>query len=323
MDLLDPARLPPLEEIADNEAIRLFCVRARAAKPDFELTEETAEPIAAVCQRLDGLPLAIELAAARSALFEPAELLARLDRRLPMLTGGVDDVPERLRAMRAAIAWSYDLLDDAERALFHRLAVFAGGFSLDAAQTVASGLNQADALDRLASLLDKSLIKKSGGAPAGETRFFMLETIREFGLEQLAASGNEDGARRAHVDVCERMARDEAPLGAGREERAWLDRLELNQANLRAALDWLETIGDERRLIELSGSLWLFWYVHAHFGEARRRFGGVLERGVELEPLQRASVFLALGWVAHHADEIQDAIANFTESRDCARRAGI
>ena len=174
--------------------------RATEARPSFAVTDETCAAVAEICRRLDGLPLAIELAAARVKLLAPQAMLARLERRLPLLTGGARDLPERQRTLRDTIAWSYDLLDEPERRLFRRLAVFVGGCTLEAAEAVcnADGDLGIDVFDGIASLVDKSLLRQEDG-PDGEPRFTMLETIREYGLEQLQASGEEAAIRRRHL----------------------------------------------------------------------------------------------------------------------------
>ena len=187
-------------DVATSDAVRLFVARAEAVQPDFALTPDNAVAVAEICRRLDGLPLAIELAAARVKVLPPAALLARLDHRLPLLTGGGRDLPERQQTMRAAIAWSHDLLTPEEQVLFRRLAVFAGGFTLEAAEAVASGSGEPgiDPFEGVASLLDKSLLRQEAG-PGGEPRFVMLETVREFALEQLVASGEEGAIRERHA----------------------------------------------------------------------------------------------------------------------------
>src|SRR5918994_23702 len=197
LGLAAPDRHHHLADVATSDAVRLFVARAEAVQPDFALTPENAGAVAEICRRLDGLPLAIELAAARVKVLPPAALLARLDHRLPLLTGGGRDLPERQQTMRATIAWSHDLLTDQEQLLFRRLAVLAGGFALEAAEAVASGSGDPgiDPFEGIASLLDKSLLRQDAG-PGGEPRFTMLETVREFALEQSVASGEDDETRQ-------------------------------------------------------------------------------------------------------------------------------
>ncbi len=202
-----------------SDAIRLFVERARANNPTLALTDANAETIAEICRRLDGLPLAIELAAARSKVLSPAALLARLTHRLELLTGGPRDQPPRLRTMRDAVAWSHDLLTPEEQTLFRRLAVFAGGFVLGAAERVAGDDSSSPVLDVLASLVDKSLVQQQD--VADEPRFALLETVREFGLEALAASGEEAAIRRAHAAWYLALAEDAEPELTGTVRAGW------------------------------------------------------------------------------------------------------
>ncbi|HEV2124748.1 MAG TPA: tetratricopeptide repeat protein [Chloroflexota bacterium] len=278
---LEPNDDSSLGEIPRSEAVRLFVERAQAVDPNFDLKQANAPVIAEICQRLDGLPLAIELAAARSNTLPPAALLARLERRLPLLTGGARDQPARLQTMRDAIAWSYDLLLPDEQAVFRRLAVFAGGCTLEAAEAVVnvdSGLELA-VLDGISSLVDKSLVIRVEG-PDGEPRFTMLETVREFGLEQLAASGEQDDARQCHVMHYLAVAEEAAPRLRGRDQMAWLDRLEAEHANLRVAIQWSIERGEAEVTLRLVGALHWFWYLRGHWGEGRRW----LERALTLAP---------------------------------------
>src|SRR5215218_9807001 len=212
------------EGIATSDAVRLFVARAEAVQPDFALTSDNTVAVAEICRRLDGLPLAIELAAARVKVLPPSALLARLDHRLPLLTGGGRDLPARQQTMRDAIAWSYDLLTPEEQVLFRRLAVFARGFTLEAAEAVASGSDKPgiDPFESVASLTDKSLVRQEAGF-GGEPRFTMLETVREFALEQLAASGEEDAVRERHAHWCLTLAAAAGlDIEAGRARAAWL-----------------------------------------------------------------------------------------------------
>jgi predicted ATPase/DNA-binding CsgD family transcriptional regulator len=227
------------DTLARNPAVALFVQRAREVQPDFRLTDENAEAVAEICRRLDGLPLAIELAAARTKVLAPQALLARLERRLPFLTGGPRDAPERQRTLRDTLAWSYDLLTPDEQRLFRRLGVFVGGCTLPAAEAVciAPGDAVLDMLDALASLVDKSLLRQAPG-PDGEPRFTMLETIREYALEQLAASGEEEAARRRHLSWLCDLASAYQGRRVGRDAVLHRDLTALEQDNFWAALAW-------------------------------------------------------------------------------------
>ncbi len=266
LPLPDPAHLLPPAALAQYAAVDLFIQRATSVRPDFEVTDENASAIAAICSRLDGLPLAIELAAARVKLFPPRVLLQRLDSRLKILTGGPRDVPARQQTLRDAIAWSYELLDAGERALFRRLAVFVGGFTMDAAEVVcnASGDLGADVVDGVASLVDKSLLPQ-GTEEKGLLRFAMLETIREYALERLAESGEGDDVRQRHAAYFAAFSRVTAewlytfrldpPLAA------WLERAPAERDNLRAALQGSAARGDIADATQLvDGLTVLAWY---------------------------------------------------------------
>jgi non-specific serine/threonine protein kinase len=271
--------VPPLAIPADDsyaaaveaEAVRLFLARAQAANPAFALTRANAAFVVAICRRLDGLPLAIELAAARSPILPPAALLQRLEYRLPLLTGGPRDVPARLRTMRDAIAWSHDLLAPEQQVLFRRLAAFAGGFTLEAAGAVAGagGNRDDDLFDGIGALAAASLVQVAGETD-GEPRYAMLETVREFGLERLGASGEETAARAAHAAHFTGLAERAAAAYGTAAEPAWLDRLEAEHANLRGALGLLDARGPAELLLRLATALWWFWCMRAHADPARR-----------------------------------------------------
>ncbi|CAA9560571.1 MAG: hypothetical protein AVDCRST_MAG70-1633 [uncultured Thermomicrobiales bacterium] len=271
----DPAVIPA----PDREAMDLFAARARAADAGFTLSPDNAADVIAICRYLDGLPLAIELAAARVAHLPPKALLDRMGPRLPLLTGGPRDVPDRHRTMRAAIAWSYDLLPEGERRLFRTLAVFVGGCTLEAAEAVAGGgTGDTDVLDGIASLVDQSLLGRGEG-PDGRERFQMLETIREFGLECLAAAGEEVGARRRHVSWCQALAGAARQGFEGPDALRWERRLEADHGNLREALGWLAERDEAETLLALTHDLIAPWW---HLGHGREgadwlRIG--LERG--------------------------------------------
>ncbi|MDQ3694774.1 MAG: AAA family ATPase [Chloroflexota bacterium] len=261
-------QLTDLEAMSRIEAIRLFVERARLVDPAFALTGANAAAVAAIGARLDGLPLAIELAAARVGIFPPAVLLDRLERRLLSLGRGPRDQPARLRSLHDAIAWSYDLLTGAERALFRRLAVFIGGFTLDAAQAVAA---DGAVLDGIEVLVSNSLLRRLP-MPGDEGRFGMLETIRQFGLERLAEAGEEAPLRAAHAAYFagfgERYHPNRVAPGERIDDR--LDRLEADHPNFRAALAWLQGTGDSEGVLRLAGALATFWHLRVHFQEGRQ-----------------------------------------------------
>jgi predicted ATPase/class 3 adenylate cyclase len=242
--------VPPLPGV---EAVRLFCERAVAASPRFALTEENTPVVAEITARLDGLPLAIELAASRTKVLTPTQILARLERRLSILTSGARSLPERQRTLRAAIAWSYDLLDPVERRLFARLSVFAGGWTFESAEAVcdpeALGV---DALDGLTSLVDQSLVRRVE-SPGRPPRFAMLETIREFGREQLEASGDLAPVLGRHTEHFLDLAVEAEPHLTGADQGDWLDRCDSEHANIRAALRWAIDTGEAGRGLALAG----------------------------------------------------------------------
>ncbi len=265
------------EELAQQPAIALFVERARAVRPDFRLTAENASIVADICARLDGLPLAIELAAARIKLLSPASLLARFESRLKLLTGGAADLPARQRTLRGTIDWSYGLLAPEEQKLFRRLAVFAGGCTLESAEAVCNAKSDLDldVLDGISSMVDKSLLQQSGPA-AGESRFVMLETIREYALEHLAASGEEHLTRRAHAAYCLVLAEEETLGGSDSEQAQRLDHFEQEHDNFRAALEWLTGASEGLWGLRLGAALFRFWETREHLTEGRDRLTKLL-----------------------------------------------
>jgi predicted ATPase/class 3 adenylate cyclase len=279
------------EQIAASEAVRLFVDRAQAVKPGFALDEGNATAVAEIVRRLDGLPLAIELAAARVRLFAPEAMLKRLETRLPLLTGGARDLPERQRALRETIAWSYDLLTPGEQALFQRLAVFAGGMTLEGAEYVGPPEGMADTLGGLERLVEHSLIQ-AAGAGDDEPRFRMLETIREFGLEQQEAAGEGVFTRSRHLGFFLDLAEQAALELNGASQGSWLERLETEHDNLRLALAWAIELPDTAPAIRLAAALSPFWTMRGHFDEGR----GWLERVLARDPAEpKAAVAAILG----------------------------
>ena len=292
--LPDLTHLPESEMLSQYAAVALFLERAKAVRPDFQLTLANAHAIAEICVRLDGLPLAIELAAARIKLLPPQALLARLGHRLQVLTSGARDAPVRQQTLRNTLVWSYDLLDAEEQRLFRRLSVFVRGCTLEAVEGLYTALGErpADVLDGVASLMDKSLLRQV--EPEGEEpRLLMLATIREYGLEVLASSGEMESSRQAHAAYYLALVEQaELELG-GPQQGAWLERLEREHDNLRAALQWsLEQAGDEgaqqRREIalRLAGAMYMFWWTRGHWSEGRN----FLERALAARAGVAASV---------------------------------
>ena len=267
-----PSHSSPATDLSQYAAVALFIERAQAARPDFAVTAANTPAIAEICARLDGLPLAIELAAARVKVLPPEALLARLPAALKLLTGGARDLEERQQTMRAAIGWSEDLLAPEERVLFRRLAVFLGGCTLDAAETVCvapEGTSPLglDVLDGLSTLVEHSLVQQR--EEASEVRFGMLHVIREYALERLEASGEAGALRRAHASSVVALVEQSRSKQAGPEAAAWLDRLEREHDNLRAALAWARDRGEAELGLHLAGILGRFWKVRGHFREGR------------------------------------------------------
>jgi predicted ATPase len=278
-----PLKLPSTEHLPSTvglmqyESVALFVGRAQAVNPAFALTERNARAVAEICVRLDGLSLAIELAATRVKFLSPQSILKRLQNRLRLLTGGARDLPARQRTMRAAISWSYELLEEGERKLLNRLAVFAGGCTLDAAQRVCAsdGDSQIDMLDLVAPLVDKSLLIQHE-QPDGEPRFRMLDVVRAYALEELDSTGEAEMMRRLHAGYYLALA-EEAERALLGERASWLDRLEVEHDNLWEALHW-STECDTGTALRLTGSLQAFWLIRGHLMEGRKWSETVLER---------------------------------------------
>jgi predicted ATPase/class 3 adenylate cyclase len=295
-------------EAAEYEAVMLFVERARAVRPDFELTDETAPIVAEICERLDGLPLAIELAAAWSKVLPPAALLRRLERRLELPATRGADVPARQSTIRQAIAWSYDLLADEERRLHARLSVFVGGFTLEAAERVVApaGEPAPDVLEGVGSLVDRSLLRETEDA-AGEPRFTMLATIREYALEHLLDTGDNEDLLRRHALEFARFAEEaDEGLRTG-DQLLWFDRLEAEHDNLRAALDSSAASGDDETALRLGGALGWFWYTHGHALEGCSRLTDLLARTEGVPDELRARPLYALGVLLDQRGEPQRA----------------
>jgi predicted ATPase/DNA-binding NarL/FixJ family response regulator len=321
------------ERATMSSAVRLFVIRAQAARPDFELTDANAGAVDAICRRLDGLPLALELAAARVRHLTPAELAGRLIAKeggsaLRILAVGPRDAPDRQQTLRYAMAWSYDLLTPREQALFRRLAVFVGGFTEEAAQAVANIAGIA-VVEGIAALIDQSLLQQEQG-PGGASRYGMLETVREFALEQLAASGEEEEIQSAHAAYFLALAERAAPQLSTELQQAWLERLQAEHANLRVVLVRSEQRGDVDRAVRLTAALWRFWHHRGYWQEGRGWLTRLLKRAEasdDVELTVRAMALAGAGWLAHYLRELGQtdfatAQAALEEGRERYRRLG-
>jgi predicted ATPase/DNA-binding CsgD family transcriptional regulator len=270
LSLPDLRRLPAVESLPRYESARLFVERAVAVKPSFVLTEQNAVAVAQVCYRLDGIPLAIELAAARAKVLPVEQIADRLDDSFRLLAVGSRTAMPRQRTLHATMDWSHDLLSLEERALFRRLSVFAGGFTLEAAESVCTGggLERDEVLDLLSHLVDKSLVimREEGG----EGRYRLLETVRQYGREKLSESDEAEQASERHAGYYLALAEEAEPELKGAGQVAWLEQLEREHDNLRAAMVWLLERGESEKAARLGWALWLFWGIRAHFAEGRR-----------------------------------------------------
>jgi predicted ATPase len=318
-----PLRLPP-PDVSDPETllgyptVALFAQRARAVRPDFDLGERNAVAVAEICRRVDGLPLAIELAAARTKALTPPAMLERLEDSLALLTGGARDLPSRHRTLRGTIEWSHNLLDAGEQTLLARLAVFEGGWSLDAAEAVAPGRA---VLDLLESLVDKSLVRQREGA-GGDARFDLLQTIQEFARFKLIERGEMDDARRLHAEHFLGVAESAEPELFGSRQHDWLDRLDEESANLRTALTWSIDRGDLEVGLRIAGALTRFWSIRGHMSEGREWLAQALAQSESLPAQVRARALFAAGYAALGQGDYEDALARLGESLELARAAG-
>ncbi len=320
--LPDSRSLRSLGALSQYPAVALFVQRAVAAKPDFELNRENAPVVAEICARLDGLPLAIELAAARVKVLSPSSMLTRLASRLQLLTGGARDLPERQQTLRAAMDWSYDLLNAAEQKLFRRLSVFVGGCNLEGVEAVCDtkGDLDLDLLDGMASMVDKSLSQQVERAD-GESRFIMLETIREYALEKLQASGEEAITKRAHAAYCLVLVEEEAADRSGAAGPAWLEHCALEHDNLRAGLEWLTDTGNADWGLRLGTALFRFWEIREYLAEGRERLGKLLRlAGASTSTKARTRALFAAGVLAGEQGDYASADLLIRESQDIARQ---
>jgi non-specific serine/threonine protein kinase len=325
LSLPDPKHLPPAARLEQYEAVRLFIERATDVTPGFEVTNENAPAVAEICARLDGLPLAIELAAARIKILPPQAMLSRLDSRLKLLTGGARDLPARQQTIRNTIEWSYDLLDERERRLFRRLGVFKSGSSLQAIEEVCNAERDLglDVLDEVHSLVDKSLLRQVEGA-GGEPRFLMLETILEFSREKLEESGEGDGIRMQHAAFLLKLVEEAEAQLRGPHQVEWLDRIEMEHDNVRTALGWCKPIGQAEWGLRMVAALYQFWIVRGYYSEGGAWFAQMLSLpGGEEQSKIRAWALHGAGRLATRYGKYADAAALYEEGLSIFRRLGI
>jgi predicted ATPase/DNA-binding winged helix-turn-helix (wHTH) protein len=313
-----------VEALSQSPAVALFVQRAVAAKPDFQLTAENAAAVAEVCARLDGLPLAIELAAARVKVLSPTAMRTRLSSRLQLLTGGARDLPQRHQTLRAAMDWSYDLLTPTEQKLFRRLSVFAGGCTLEGVEAVcdAKGDLDLDLLDGIESMVDKSLAQRDEQAD-GEPRFVMLETIREYALEKLEASGEKALTKRAHAAYCLVLAEEKATEHCETARADWLSHYAVEYDNFRAAVEWLTETEDAEWGLRLGGALFRYWEMREYLAEGRARLDKLLKiAGAQAPTKARSRALFAAGVLGVEQGDYAAAEALIRESLEISRQLG-
>ena len=323
LDLPQAGGGPPTDRLTRFAAVELFAQRAAAVDPQFRITDANAAAVAELCRRLDGLPLAIELAASAVKLLPPRAILDRLERRLEVPTGGAVDLPARQRTLREAIGWSYDLLDDAHRAAFRRLAVFVGGWTLQAAEAVAGPDESGpDLLGVLGALVDKSLVIRLASAD-DSLRFGMLETIRAFGVEQLEAAGEAAAARDRHLAWFLEATEAAEPHLRDNDQKRWLDDLEREHDNLRAALRWAISSGRATDGLRLVAALWRFWHLRGHLAEGRDWADEVLALpAASARTSERARALTALGGLAYWQEDVPAFSRAYEEALAIARERG-
>jgi predicted ATPase/class 3 adenylate cyclase len=309
---------PSLDVLTQSEAVALFLDRARAVRPDFELADENAAAIAEICSKLDGLPLAIELAAVRVKVLSPQAMLPRLDERLSLLTSGPRSLPERQRTLRGAIDWSYQLLQEPERRLFARLATFSGGGTLEAIEAVCDADLDGQVLDLLGALVDDSLLRRTE-TPGGEVRFLMLETIREFATERLEAERDAAHVRARHARHFLALAVRAEPHLVGADQKEWLDRCDREHDNIRASLKWTIQAGEVRAGQEAAGALWRFWHQRGHLAEGRRKLEHLLHApGGEGRTAERFKALTGAGGLAYWQNDYPATERFYSEALEIA-----
>jgi hypothetical protein len=314
----DPSGVPDAKEIIDAPAARLFVERAQEASPTFELTEANAAAVAAICWRLDGLPLALELAAAKVRFLGPTELLSRLDQALE--AGAARDLPVRQRTMRATMDWSYELLHEPEKELFRRLSVFSGGFTLEAAEAVGAkpsatgAMADEEVLMLLGNLVEQSLVAAELGEGEDTTRYRMLELVRQYAREKLEESGEAGDVHREHAEFFLELAEQAEPELRRPNQAEWLERLDQENDNLRAAMSWTLSARDDDTAVRLGWALLNFWWYRGHQREGRRWMEEALSKSAAMPASARAKALLITGAMASGQADFQSAESLVEES---------
>lgn len=319
LDLPDSQSFHNDQSLAQYASITLFIQRAKAAKSDFELSGENILTVVEICKKLEGLPLAIELAAARIKILSPKDLLARLDDQLKVLTSGAKDLPVRQQTMRNAIAWSYDLLDETEQKLFRQFSVFVGGATLEAIENIC-GENDVDIFETVLLLTDKSLLRRKESAD-GSFRFQMLEVVRQFSESKLLENGEENFIRQNHAEYFLRVAEEFEPKIRGAEQAGWLDLLEEEHGNLRAAFDYFFDF-DVENCLKLSGAIHRLWSVHGHYTEGRNRVESVLDKSPNASKSARTKALIPAADLAWAQGDFEDSVKFYLESLKLSREIG-
>jgi len=317
------ARTTGGEGLLTYSAVRLFVERAMAARPSFSLDAANAATVARICARLDGMPLAIELAAARVRLLPPDAILSRLERQFELLASAARDVPERQRTLRGAIAWSYDLLDEPHQHLLDRLACFIGGCDLETAERVCGPADEigVDVFDGIGELADQSLVRRTEAGD--DIRFTIPETIRQYAFERLEARGEADALRRRHAEAYLDLVRAAAAELSGDDQRRWVERLEREHDNVRAALAWAVDAPDPAIALGIAYSAWRFWQKRGHLVEARRRLEEIARKPwVKDDPVAYAHFLEALGGIGYWQGDFEGAVVPYQAAVDVWRQIG-
>jgi predicted ATPase/DNA-binding SARP family transcriptional activator/DNA-binding CsgD family transcriptional regulator len=319
----DPRQRPTTEELERYESVRLFAERAHYRNPAFALSPQNAQAVARICERLDGIPLAIELAAARVGL-SAEQIATRLDDSLKLLTTGSRTASARQRTLRGALDWSYDLLSEPERVLFARLSIFAGGWTLEAAEAVGVGedIEEGEVFDLLLRLVDKSLVVAEASA-GGAVRYRMLEPVRQYAQEKLKEKGETQAAKRAHAQYFLALAEEAEPELLGPRETEWYERLEEEHDNIRAALSWLLKGAEPELGLRLAGAIGLFWHRHGHLSEGLRWLDEGLARGGRASAIARAKALGGIGWLADGQGDLDRMRESATEGLNLSDEAGL